>query len=84
MEPMPQPEFGIDPSLGDFAPAVSYHNYGSFSDGRVPLRRSHEEYIAEAEPVLHPGMQTLAPAESSWSVPNGGNAFDEELNGWHD
>ncbi|KAK5091745.1 hypothetical protein LTR05_001930 [Lithohypha guttulata] len=76
-----QPDFGIDPSLDDYAPQASYH-YGSFSEGlhEHDLRRSQYE---EPEPVIHPGMQTLAPAESSWDSTNhAGHAFDTELNRW--
>ena len=76
----PQPEFGIDPTLGDFASSASYQ-YGAYPEEHRDheVRRSRQSYGEGAEVVVHPGMQTLAPAESTWSP----NAFDAELSRWH-
>lgn len=68
----------IDPSLEGLDTSTSYQ-YGVYSEVDP-----HGEYEGESVHAIHPGMQTLAPAEPMWS-PSGatGSAFDAELTHWH-
>lgn len=76
--PSAQAEYAIDPGLGEYRSSASYQ-YGDY-----PAVDPNGEYEEVPEHVLHPGMQTLAPAEPMWS-PTGraGSAFDAELTHWH-
>lgn len=79
------PDFVVDPNLGDYSSAINYQ-YGSFPTDIDDYEngRDHRSYEEHADPAVHPGLQTLAPAEDGWSVGvNAGNAFDTELRKWH-
>lgn len=82
-EMVARPEFGIDPNLGDLAPTVNHYYGSSFSDeDRAYVVRSAQQTYEEDEAAIHPGLQTLAPAEPVWSPSTHGNigsAFDAEF-----
>ena len=67
----------IDPNLGDYVPQYEYgsqiqeggHSAGQYGEG--------------LEQDLHPGDQTLAPAQSWTAAQQPGNDFDVELDGFH-
>lgn len=85
MESAFPPDFAVDPNLGDYSSSISYQ-YGSFPNdvddyetGRG--QRSYDEHTASVD---HPGLQTLAPAETGWTEGSrAGSAFDTELRKWN-
>ncbi|KAK5947125.1 hypothetical protein PMZ80_001272 [Knufia obscura] len=78
------PDYGIDPNLADYAPTANYQYGGSFvEEDRSRIVRNSQNMYEEEEPAIHPGLQTLAPAEPMWSPEaqgNVGSAFDAEFN----
>lgn len=77
-------EYGIDPGLEDHFPQSTSYHYGSFVEGHHPgMPEGNAEYAPQTQEMMHPGMQTLAPAEASWeTAENIGSAFDSELSHW--
>lgn len=78
-----RPQYGIDPSLGDFAPTTTYQYGDCFpEEDPVHIIQSTQHIYEEEQPAVHPGLQTLAPAEPMWSPRTHGNvgsAFDAEF-----
>lgn len=81
---MMRTEYGIDPGLEDHFPQSTSYHYGSFIESHpAGMVEGGAEYANQAQEMIHPGMQTLAPAESSWdTIENVGSAFDTELSRW--